>query len=164
MALYLAPSIAGQDAWYIEGQLRRFRDGARGVHPEDVPGMRMRPMSMWLAKDEDLVAVAQYVASMPSVSPEPTLEGTDVAKGKATYALCQACHGAAGEGMQPLNAPKLTGVSDWYLVSQLERFKSGVRGTNPNNPISALMRPMAMSLTDEQAMKDVAAYIMTLSN
>ncbi|NNL84260.1 MAG: c-type cytochrome, partial [Myxococcales bacterium] len=36
MALFLAPSIAGQDAWYLEGQLRRFRDGARGVHPEDV--------------------------------------------------------------------------------------------------------------------------------
>ncbi len=163
MTLSLAPSIAGQSQWYVESQLRQFRDGGRGVHPEDVPGMRMRPMSIWLAKDEDLVAVAEYVSNLPPVALEPTLADADVEKGKTIYVLCQACHGPEGEGMEPLKAPKLTHVSDWYLVSQLKRFKEGVRGTNPKNPNSALMRPMAMSLADEQAMKDVSAYIMTLS-
>ena len=58
MALSLAPSIAGLELWSLEAQLRKFRDGARGVHHEDIAGMRMRPMSMWLKTDEDLVAVA----------------------------------------------------------------------------------------------------------
>jgi cytochrome c553 len=37
-----------------------------------------------------------------------------------------------------------------------------VRGTNPADTSGALMRPMAQTLADEQAMKDVIAYIMTL--
>ena len=31
--------------WYIEAQLGFFRNGGRGDHPQDIPGLRMRPMS-----------------------------------------------------------------------------------------------------------------------
>ena len=37
----------------------------------------------------------------------------DPVAGQATYTLCAACHGPAGQGMQPLNAPKLTGQQGW---------------------------------------------------
>ncbi len=162
MALSLAPAIAGLELWSVEAQLRKFREGARGVHPDDVAGMRMRPMSTWLKTDEDLVAVANYVASLPPTTPESTLDG-DAERGKTLYVLCQTCHGAKGEGMQPLNAPKLTNHTDWYMLTQIQNFKTGVRGTNPKDATGALMRPMAMSLADDQAMKDVIAYIMTLN-
>lgn len=163
MALSLAPSIAGLELWSIEAQLRNFRDGTRGKHHEDIAGMRMRPMSMWLKTDEDLVAVARYVAGLPPVNPKSTLTGGDAARGKALYGICQSCHGASGEGMQPLNAPKLTNQTDWYLKTQIYNFKSGVRGSNPKDTWGALMRPMAMALSDDQAINDVIAYIMTLS-
>jgi cytochrome c553 len=158
----LAPSIAGLPQWFVEGQLRKFQSGGRGTHFDDIGGMRMRPMSMWLGDDADVVNVAAYVAKMPRVDLEPTLEGGDAAAGQAKYAVCIACHGADAEGNQALNAPPLAGMSDWYQLTSLKNFKSGVRGTNPKDPTGALMRPMSMTLADEQAMLDVIAYIQSL--
>ncbi len=65
--------------------------------------------------------------------------------------------------MRSTNGPSLANRSDWYLLDQLKKFKPGVRGTDPRDPIAIMMRPMAMMLADEQALKDVIAYIGTLS-
>ena len=51
-----------------------------------------------------------------------------------------------GEGNQALNGPPLAGMSDWYLLTPLQKFKAGVRGTNPKDPTGALMRPMSLML------------------
>jgi hypothetical protein len=67
------------------------------------------------------------------------------------------------QGNQALNAPPLAGASDWYQLTALQKFKAGVRGTNPKDTTGMLMRPMSMTLADEQAMKDVIAYIATLN-
>ena len=45
---FLAPSIAGMAPWYVESQLRNFRTGARGLHPDDVGGLRMYPIAQSL--------------------------------------------------------------------------------------------------------------------
>lgn len=163
MELSLAPSIAGLDQWYVESQLTKFRDGVRGMHHADLGGLRMYPMSLWLQADEDLKAVASYVANLTRVSPAITVEGGDAAAGAAGYALCAACHGKEGEGNQTMNSPPLRGMSDWYLMTTLQKFKDGVRGANPKNPNEMMMRGMAMSLVDEQAMKNVVAHIMTMN-
>lgn len=164
MTLSLAPAIAGLDQWYVESQLKMFRSGARGTHPEDVGGMRMHPMSLWLRKDEDITAVASYVASMPRARPEPSVEGGDPQKGQALYQTCQQCHGPEGQGNQQMNAPPLANASDWYLVSSLEKYKAGIRGGNPANANAVLMRGMSNMLADQQAIKDVVAYIETLND
>lgn len=158
----LAPAIAGLPEWYVQGQLHKFQAGGRGTHFDDVGGMRMRPMSMWLTTDEDDANVAAYVASMPRTYPKPQLEGGDPEVGKAKYVPCTACHGVNGEGNQALNSPPLVGASDWYLYTSLKNFKAGIRGTNPKDTTGALMRPMSMTLADDQAILDVVAYIMTL--
>jgi cytochrome c oxidase subunit 2 len=159
----LAPAITGLGAWYVERQLYGFQTGLRGKHFDDIPGMRMRPMSMTLKSDEDVKAVAAYVGSLPSVKPEPLLSGGNAERGKQLYATCTACHGAAGEGNEKLNSPSLRHASDWYLLSSLQRYKAGVRGWNPQDTNGALMRSMSNTLVDEQAMKDVIAYITTLA-
>lgn len=164
MTLSLAPAIAGMDQWYVEAQLKMFRSGARGTNPDDVGGMRMHPMSLWLRKDEDITAVASYVASMAETRPTPTVEGGNIDAGKTFYQTCAACHGAQAEGDQSKNAPALRNTSDWYLVSALEKYKAGVRGGNPANSNAVLMRGMANILPTDQAIKDVVAYIDTLSN
>ena len=87
----------------------------------------------------------------------------DSTKGKAYYTTCAACHGAKGEGNKALNSPSLAGQEDWYIVRQLKNFKEGIRGSNPKDIYGMQMRPMAMTLINDQAMKDVAAYIMTFS-
>lgn len=159
---YLAPAIAGLSEWYVVKQLESFREGLRGTHPDDIGGMRMRPMSRWLTGDEDVVNVSAYVASLPAQDPVRTVEG-DVEKGKALYAPCTACHAVDGAGNEALNgAPVNRHTSDWYLYTQLSNFRAGVRGANPLDQWGVMMRPMAMTLADDQAVKDVIAYIMTL--
>jgi len=164
MQLSLAPAIAGLDQWYVESQLKMFRSGARGTHPDDMAGMRMHPMSLWLRKDEDITAVASYVASMPRARPEPAVAGGDPEKGKTLYQTCAQCHGPEAGGDQTKNAPPLRNQSGWYLVDALQKYKAGIRGSNPANSNAILMRGMANILPDDQAIKDVVAYIETLSN
>jgi cytochrome c oxidase subunit 2 len=79
------------------------------------------------------------------------------------YTPCTACHGADAAGNEQLKAPPLRGASDWYLLAQLKKFKEGHRGANPSDLEGAQMRPMAQTLPDEQAMKDVVAHIGTLN-
>jgi cytochrome c oxidase subunit 2 len=161
--LFGAPNIAGLDAWYVQAQLEKFRSGARGAHPNDVEGMRMRPMSIALMREGDVESVAAYVGSLPSTSPAPSLTGGDPAKGGQLYQqLCTSCHGAKAEGMEATKGPALH-TDDWYQMTQLQKFRSGVRGTNPQDPFGMMMRNFAVTLADEQAMKDVIAYITTLS-
>ena len=156
-----APAIAGLPQWYVEAQLHKFKSDHRGTHPTDLPGQRMRPLAKAMQDDAQIKLVAAHVAGMPLVYREPTLTGGDAEKGKALYGLCASCHGADAKGNEKLNAPGLATSDDWYLLTQLKNFKAGVRGTNPGDVTGAQMRPMSMTLADEQAMKDVVAYIKT---
>jgi cytochrome c oxidase subunit 2 len=85
----------------------------------------------------------------------------DASQGGVRYAVCAACHGQQGEGMQALNAPKLAGQSSWYLRHQLENFKHGVRGAHPDDVYGRQMAPMAATLATDGAVDDVLAHIRT---
>ncbi len=160
--LQLAPALTGLSEKYLVEQLKKFKSGMRGAHAEDVAGLRMLPMAKTMVTEEDMQAVASYIVSLGSSPIEPTLEGGDPVKGQATYATCLACHGPDGKGNDLLNAPSLVNQHDWYQLVQLKNFKSGVRGSNPQDIAGAQMRPMSMLLADDQMMKDVIAYINTL--
>lgn len=153
-----SPALAGQEEWYLKRQINNFKDGVRGTHADDLYGMQMRPMAMMLADEAKIDEVVAYISSLPAAHPVSTLGG-DVSKGAAAYMLCAACHGADAEGNPAMNSPALAGLPDWYMVTQLKNFKAGVRGAHPKDIYGMQMRPMAMTLADEQAMKDVAAYI-----
>lgn len=159
-----APSINGLPEWYLSATLEKFKMGGRGTHFDDISGMRMRPMSLTLRSEDDVADVTAYVVSLPVRKPAPQLEGGDAARGAQLYAPCIACHMPDGSGNPALGSPPLKHASDWYLLSQLKKFKSGIRGTNPNDANGALMVGMAQTLPDEQAMKDVIAHIMTFSD
>jgi cytochrome c553 len=158
-----APAIAGLPQWYIEAQLKKFRSGARGTHPNDITGMMMRPMTRSFHNDGDMTTVAAYVANMPKIAPEPVLahEG-DAARGKALYTPCTACHGPDGAGNEQVKAPPLNHASDWYLLAQLKKYKEGVRGATGTDIEGAAMIAQVAMLKDEQAMKDVVAHIASL--
>jgi cytochrome c553 len=158
-----APAISGLPQWYVEAQLWKFRSAQRGSHFEDVTGMKMRPMARALPEEQDVVAVAAYVSQLPPVRNKVPVQG-DPKKGQALFATCTACHGANAAGQEALRAPPLAGQDGWYLVAQLQKFKAGIRGTNPADMSGATMRPMSMLLTDEQAMRDVVAHIQSLAN
>ena len=161
MATLNAPANAGQDPWYLTRQMKNFRAGIRGAHPDDTFGAQMRPMAMMLANEEDIADVVAYLSSMEMPDPPKTVEG-DVEAGKKAYETCIPCHGEFGEGAKSLDAPRLSNQHDWYLVRQLENFKNGVRGTHLNDIYGAQMRIMAQMLETDEQVRAVAAYIATI--
>jgi cytochrome c oxidase subunit 2 len=156
-----APAISGMPAWYVEAQVTKMRNDVRGKHPKDIGGMKMRPLMRSLRDEADIKAVTALIESMPKSQPALTVTG-DAAKGEARYALCTSCHGENAQGIKELNAPPLTITDDWYLLTQLKHFKNKVRAGNAAaDPIGAQMASIAVTLEDEQVMKDLLAYINT---
>lgn len=156
-----APAIAGLPQWYVEHQLEKYENGWRGAHPLDTVGIKMRSMANALDLEGDRASVSEFVAQMPGVNPPAVLAVGDAQAGQQTYQTCLACHGPEGQGVREVNSPPLTGQHDWYLLSQLQKFKKGWRGTHPQDIWGATMRPNAMML-DDAAMENVVAYIQTL--
>ena len=156
-----SPAIAGQASWYLETQLKNFKSGIRGTHKADLYGMQMRPMALTLANDAAVASVSGYISSMPRATITSTIDG-NVDTGKALYAVCATCHGQDAKGLKAMNSPALTTQQDWYLVRQLQNFKSGLRGSDPKDVFGQQMRPMAMILANDQAINDVVAYINSL--
>ena len=159
----LAPAIAGLPAWYVKAQLEKIRAGIRGLHQGDRGGLRMYPMSQWLRTEEDREAVAAYVASMkPTDTAETVAHSGDVARGQGYYAVCSACHGMDAGGNPQMGAPPLVGLNDWYLISSIEKYKGGIRGNGPGDTLGPAMIGMVATLPDDDAIRDVVAYIKSL--
>ncbi|MDO8464644.1 MAG: c-type cytochrome [Gallionella sp.] len=73
----------------------------------------------------------------------------DTNAGKATAAMCAACHVTSGPSPNPA-WPNLTGQNANYLAASIKAFKAGARKND-------LMSPMAAALSDADV-QNVAAY------
>ncbi|HSV36944.1 MAG TPA: c-type cytochrome [Ramlibacter sp.] len=155
-----APKLSGQGAWYLARQLKLFKQGVRGTHDKDVFGKMMAPMAGVLADDAAIADVVAYIATLPDAPVAATIRG-DVDTGRRRYATCAACHGADGRGIAATNAPRLQGMSDWYMARQLSHFRDGIRGTHAQDIYGAQMALIAGMLADDAAVGDILAYINT---
>ena len=155
-----APKLSGQDPGYLKKQLRKYKAGTRGTHAEDLYGKQMQPMAATLVNDSMIENVVAYIGSLPD-TPAPTTITGNVEHGAELYVECAYCHGPDGRGVK-MNAPRQAGISDWYLLNQLQNFKAGIRGGHPYDLNGKQMGLMVRTLQDEQAMRDVVAYINTL--
>lgn len=156
----LAPAIAGLPKWYSSSQIKKFKSGLRGKHPQDTGGLKMVPNSKVITDDKyDLVLT--YVSEMKPQKLNPTIVG-NASKGEKLYAPCLACHGADGKGNQTLKAPPLVNQSDWYLKNQLHNFKNKVRGYSSQDMDGMSMASMAGTLIDDAAVDNVIDYILAL--
>ena len=156
-----APKLTGQGDWYVQRQLKNFKIGARGTHDKDVFGKMMAPMAATLSDGAAIDNVAAYIQTLPDQHAPPTVKG-NVQKGQKTYVTCEACHGPGGKGIYATNAPGLKGMSDWYMVTQLKNFKQGIRGAHPQDMHGPQMALISESLTNDQVINDLVAYINTL--
>jgi len=153
-----APKLAGMDDWYLRAQLRNYQRAWRGADPQDVLGAQMRGMAATLADAAAISNVVAYIGSLPDTPAEPTITG-NIAKGKKLYETCVNCHGAQGEGIWAMNAPRIAGMSDWYTASQLRNFRDGIRGAHPDDFYGRQMAQISMMLNDEQEISDLIAYM-----
>jgi cytochrome c oxidase subunit 2 len=102
-----------------------------------------------------------WLAAQPTFAETQSQAAPNIAAGQAQYAVCAACHGAQGEGNQAMNGPKLAGQQAWYIERQLEHFKNGARG-GEGDTLGQTMAPMANMLADDNAVRNMAAYIASL--
>ncbi len=146
------PKIAGQHAPYIEKQLAEFKLGIESAGKQGRYDPVMSPMAIALS-GQDRKDLAAYYASM-SISEAYTPEEV-VEQGKVLYqagdaerglTACIACHGPRGNGTALAGFPKISGQHADYTKIQLTKFRAGER----NNDLNAMMRDIAMKLSDEE--------------
>ena len=102
--------------------------------------MKKALTSIYVLASMTLVALSAQAESLVDGSAEA---------GKAKAITCTACHGPAGNSVNPL-WPNIAGQGAPYLLAQLQAFKAGTRS-------EPLMTSQAMLLSD-QDMADLAAY------
>jgi cytochrome c oxidase subunit 2 len=155
-----APRLSGQGDWYVKQQLKYFKQGVRGAHKDDEFGRTMAPMAAILADDTAIDNVVAYIKSFPVAPASAAKEARSDRRAGDQYArACGICHGAKGQGIQAMNAPRLAGLDDWYLDTQLKNFKTRIRGTHPDDKYGSQMNLIAATLIDEKATRDLVAYI-----
>jgi cytochrome c553 len=147
------PRLAGQHASYIAKQIRDFKTMKR-----------MDPTMQGMAatvQDADIDNIAAYFESQKPAAAtydESLLEmGQNIYRGGITetsVAACMSCHSPSGAGNGPAGFPSLKGQHPEYIVTQLQKFKDGVRANDPGK----MMRGVANRMSDKE-MKAVAAYI-----
>ncbi len=118
------PRLAGQQAGYLQAQLKGFKEGAR-VNPI------MQKVASGLT-DGDIENLAAFFSKIPAKP--ATLNAKPNVVGKEKYAMCAGCHGATGEGRGAI--PRLAGQHEQYLIAQLKAFKSNTRRGGPMPSIS----------------------------
>jgi len=154
-----APALAGQDAAYLERQLRNFRGDRRGSHKADIPGAQMKALAATLPDDAAVTKLSSYIASLPKTVVTAPASG-NLHNGNNLYqGKCGACHGTKAEGNASLKSPRLTGLDAAYLKRQFNHFRDGVRGTHPQDLQGRQMAMMAKTFGTERDLDDVIAFI-----
>jgi len=152
----LFPNLAGQQASYIEGALKLFRERGRSD-----PHARA---FMWgIARgltDDQIEGVAKYFASQPAMSGTGSRNPALAEKGKSIYEsgvaehgviACMVCHGPNAEGQADNGFPRLAGQHRDYLVLQLQYFHGQLRENE-------VMQGVAAYITDDE-IAAVAEYL-----
>src|SRR6185437_9373785 len=154
-----APPLAGQSPSYLLRQLDHFNKGIRGS-PGDTEGQQMRQILRALPAAGDWHAVIAYVQTLSAVR-KPFSHGQSRGHGQEVYRLCSSCHSDQAQGNETLEAPALAILPQWYLIAQLKKFRTGIRGRAEEDAAGARMRAASLALESDADVKDVAAYIAT---
>ena len=157
-----APRLSHLAPVYIVAQLQKFKEGSRGGSGATDSARQMAAMAATLSDEQSMYDTAAYIATLESEQSPVTVKA-DTEKGASYYRqFCAACHGPAAQGNPALNSPRLAGADDWYMLAQLHAFRSGSRGSEPQDRTGKQMRAMAGVLPDDEAVAAVVAYIRSL--
>ena len=142
------PRLAGQKRVYIIKELFDFRAGRRRND-----GGQMKQMATEL-NETDIPRVADWFASQTPPWPKLTIEAEpDMARarqlamsGDAGIPACLSCHSEASLRLldRAVDAPRLAGQRDYYIVKELNDFRDGRRGNDPDQ----MMSKIALRLTE----------------
>jgi cytochrome c553 len=142
----------------MKDMVKRFRDGSRGTHPDDVQGLLMAAAVKDLP-EADLMQAVEWFAGQHRPELKITVKG-DVEKGKEIYqTTCYGCHEST-MGKFFSRSPDLYKLEDWYVLSQLRSFHKSWRGSETEDNHGASMLTVIKDMNDQQFI-DVTAYLAT---
>jgi len=164
----LWPSLAGQNAAYIRGQLKHFKANAR-INSNGIMLGLASPLS---EQDVDDLA-AYFSAQTPAgLEADPAFwqagqalyRGGDTAR---AIPACMACHGPTGHGNPEAGYPAVRAQHSQYVVKELTDYAAGKRyttndkGESAGGPNALIMNTIAQRLTQED-MRNLASYMQGL--
>lgn len=162
-----SPSIAAMPTWYVNTQLKNFREGLRGHDPADPQAFMMASIAKAL-QPEQIQAVIKHVAGLALVVPKG--KDREIADANAREGMrlfqerCMECHRYNASGEMAFGSPPLIGRQAWYLADQLKKFKARRRGAVHGDENGAKMvQTTNYFIEDDQMLRDVVAYIITLN-
>ena len=150
----LFPRLAGQQAAYLERQLRQFRERSRGdAHARAYMWGIAKPLS-----DVEIHNLATYLAARPPAKPSEPVNPELAARGREIFEhgvaernvpACANCHGRQAQGMQEI--PRLAGQHRDYIYRQIQEFRGLLRKDE-------IMHEQTKNVSDEEALA-VAEYL-----
>ena len=78
-----------------------------------------------MAPNTTLLARALFIVAAYGVHGAPAL-AQENERGEALFDLCSSCHGPDAGGRREFLAPAIAGMSEWYVVVQLQKFQKKV--------------------------------------
>lgn len=147
------PNLFGLNADYLENQMLAFKKGIRGGNSKNKSEALMGSAKNNLPLEKQRKALAIWVSNQKAPEKIYNLKG-DPEAGKALAQACLSCHKQKG----PFPMPDLLDLEPWYLLDQLRKFKSGLRGTHPTDQAGQLMRASVMGLSDKE-LKKIVLYL-----
>ncbi|EIK96170.1 gluconate 2-dehydrogenase [Pseudomonas sp. M47T1] len=171
LAGWHAPEITnnpyvGIGGWSQAQVVQYLKTGSNDVAVASGPMAEAVTNSTQHMSDEDLVAIAAYLQSLPGSSatkPQPlTAEQHAMKQGANVYsANCSACHNSDGRGINGIaaglaNNPALQSANAQTLLTTV--LQGGRGAVTQDNPTSGAMPSFAWKLSDEQV-ASLATYI-----
>lgn len=159
------PRLAGQNAAYIETQLKEFHDKTR-VDPSNV----MPPMAAGLSEQDMQDLAAYFSQQTPSgleADPSYWQAGERLYRGgdrARNIPACMACHGPVGRGNPAAGFPELRAQQAVYTQQQLseyaadKRYTRNDKGESSGGPNAEIMHTIATRLTAED-IRNLASYV-----
>lgn len=150
------PKLAGQLEPFLVLQLRNYKSGER---PHPVMAAIAKPMS-----EREIRLAARHYAQQPPMRHEGAADPALIRRGEAVFKVgkpgapaCQYCHGAAGQGVEPVFA-RLAGQHPEFIVASLQPYR---KETSFGNPYAYVMKAAVQEWSDDD-IRAVAAYLGTL--
>jgi cytochrome c553 len=160
----LYPTLAGQNAAYLAGQLKHFKDNSRINSAGVMMGMAQTLDDQGIAE-----VVAYFAAQTPSgLEADPSYwqagqrlyRGGNAARG---IPACMACHGPSGRGNPAAGYPALRAQHAEYVIKQLgdyaagKRYSTSDKGDSSGGLNATIMSTIAQRLSAED-MRNLASY------
>lgn len=132
------PSLAGQDATYLAAATRAYAKDERLSDAMKSPAEAL--------KEQDIVNVSGYFASLPSAMPDNAIPAQPQV---SIVVKCNRCHGENGNSTER-GTPSIAGQSEAYLALALKEYQDGRRKDKYMNAMSDVLSVVEI--------KAIAAY------